>query len=724
MKILKHHPERLFEELQRGYAWVALLPSRKAGIPLALLTFLDPGSGFSGLFAAICAWYAGEIAGADEAERPVCVFNGLLVGLFVGHVWVAGYGTAAISLLGGIFSGWLTVVLGRLAASLVRLPVLSLPFTIVSMLTLAAGSSLSSLQANPYHAPPELFGMKADHFLAALGNLYFISNPAYGILVIAVITYFSRYYIFLAIAGYAAASIWLSFLGAAPEHLAPTAWDSNAILASILVGGLLSSPSLRTAALAVLAALFAAWLSLSFGRILDFAHLLPFSSPFVISSWIVLYAVLRNNRMSASFNLLLPDFPERSLERAQLSLARLGEAGSVALAVPFSGEWTVSQGFSGQHTHRGPWRHALDFVLLKDGLSFSGKGNRLEDFHCYNQPVYSPCYGQVWRVVNDVPDNEPGKVNMDANWGNHILLRVPGGKHVLLAHLRPWSIVPAPGSWVKPGDFIGHCGNSGRSPQPHLHLHLQEGEMIGAPTSPFHLASVLISENGKPPRYELSVVPVQSARISAAISGEVRPFHLFAGRGIRYRVSRNGEPVGDWSLFCMVDDLGRMVLVSSEGGRSVAESTWAVFSCYERNEKSDLFLDLWLLACAYSPASFQIERWEDRATPARLLPIRLAKFLACLIWPWMTFIESRHLRKWDDESQGWRQIAEHRQRHSGIGAKTEALILPQKGCTFVGAESGGNRYAMQATSLFQLADVGVPSWEEEIRMSNLPGKLQ
>ena len=246
--------------------------------------------------------------------------------------------------------------------------------------------------------------------------------------------------------------------------------------------------------------------------------------------------------------------------------------------------------------------------------------------------------------------------------------------------------------------------------------------MLGAPTAPFHLASVLVADSEEAPRYELSVVPRESARISAALSGEVRPFYLYAGRGIRYQVERGGEPVEDWTLICRVDDFGRLNLVSSRGGKSVAESTWAVFSCFERSGNPDPFFDLWLLACAYSPASFQIERWEDHSMPARFLPGKIAKWLSSALWPWMTFLESRHQRGWDEESQGWRQRSEHRQKHSGIGANTEALILPQKGCTFVAAESGGNRYTMQAKSLFQLADVGVPSWEEEIRLSSSPGK--
>jgi urea transporter len=708
---LHRHLQLLAEELALGYAWITLLPSWKAGVLLALMTFIEPGTGAIGLLGAVCAWYAGQLAGADAGERPVCVFNGLLVGLYVAHVWVAGVSVLALAVLCGIFSGWLTVVLGRLAGSLIQLPILSLPFALVAMLAGAAGSSLSTLGFNPYIAPGALFGTQVDKFLSAFGNLYFTPDPLTGLFVLAVLLAFSRYYLLVALLGYSAALLWLRLMGAAPEHLASTAWDSNAILAALLVGGLFARPSFLTAALATLAAVIACWLSLALGRILDVAHLVPFSTPFVLASWLVLYAAVRNTRILSFFNLHTPDFPERSFERAQIRRGRTGDPASIALALPFIGNWTVSQGFSGEHTHRGDWRHALDFMVVKDGKSFSGQGNRLDDFHCYNLPVLSPAYGQVWRIVNDVPDNAPGTVNVAANWGNYVLIRLYDGKFTLVAHLKPGSVAVFPGAWLKPGDLIGYCGNSGRSPQPHIHLHLQASDAASAPTLPFHLASVLISDRDETARYELAVLPEKSATLCSAIEGHARPFYLLAGRGLRYTVAHKETIAADWTVHCAVDERGRLTLVSSAGGRCIAESTWAVFACYERTGKADPYFDLWLLACGYTPASFQVDCWQDRCTPARLLPGTAAKYLSILGWPWAAFAESNHQRRWDDEAQAWRQKATHRQNVSGITVRTEALIAPQLGCTYLAGEAGGTLYTLQATHSFQRADVGVPAWE-------------
>ncbi len=708
---LRRHVRCLFEEIFLGYAWVTLVPSWKAGLLLALMTLIDPSTGTIGLVGAVCAWYAGHIAGANAGERPVCVFNGLLIGLFVAHVWNPGVSVVALAVLGGIFSGWLTVVLGRLASSLIGMPILSLPFVLVAMLTAAAGGSLSTLHFNPYVAPPEFFGNEIDKFLSALGNLYFLPNPLVGLLVVSVLLVFSRYYVVIAVAGYSAALFWFNLLGAAPEHLATTAWASNAILAALLVGGLFATPSFMTAGLAILAAVMAAWLALALGRILDVVHLVPFSAPFVFAAWLVLYAAVHNVRMVGSFNHLVPDFPERSYERAQINRSRGGDPASLPLALPFMGIWTVSQGFSGQHTHRGSWRYALDFIVMKGGKSFSGQGAALDDFYCYNLPVLSPAFGQVWRIVNDVPDNPPGMANAAANWGNCVVIRLYNGRFVMVAHLKHGSVAVAPGAWLKPGDIIGRCGNSGRSPQPHIHLHLQTGDEPSAPTVPFHMASVLMSVNGEAACYELAVVPQESATLVSASEGDVRPFHLLAGRGLRYTVEQNEGATTDWTLRCEVDERGQLVLISSAGGRCVAESTWAVFSCYDRNSRFDPYLDLWLLACGYTPVSYHVERWQDHFTPARVLPQRTAKLLALLVWPWATFAESRYQRRWDEAGQAWRQTGHHRQKLSGIQVNTEAMITPQVGAIYINGEISGCRYTMQATHSFQHPDIGIPGWE-------------
>jgi hypothetical protein len=207
--------------------------------------------------------------------------------------------------------------------------------------------------------------------------------------------------------------------------------------------------------------------------------------------------------------------------------------------------------------------------------------------------------------------------------------------------------------------------------------------------------------------------------VYAAAPGDARPLYLLAGRGLRYKSACNEQAPVDWSLHCEVDTLGRLVLVSSAGGRCLAESTWAIFSCFERNDVTDPFLDIWLLSCGYTPASTQVERWEDRCIPAALIPLTAAKWAAWLTWPLAAFARSQYSRFWDAPVQAWRQTGQHRQQVTGIAVQTDAWMAPQVGCTYISAKAGTDQYTFHISSAFQRADVGVPAWEVPIAITTI-----
>ena len=54
--------------------------------------------------------------------------------------------------------------------------------------------------------------------------------------------------------------------------------------------------------------------------------------------------------------------------------------------------------------------------------------------------------------------------------GNHIFLAAPGGEVVALCHLQRGSVGVRVGQYVRAGEPIERCGNSGNSTEPHLHL--------------------------------------------------------------------------------------------------------------------------------------------------------------------------------------------------------------------------------------------------------------
>lgn len=58
--------------------------------------------------------------------------------------------------------------------------------------------------------------------------------------------------------------------------------------------------------------------------------------------------------------------------------------------------------------------------------------------------------------------------------GNHVVLRLGDGSHVVFAHLKQGSLRVAPGDRVVVGQPIAECGNTGNSTEPHLHVQRQD----------------------------------------------------------------------------------------------------------------------------------------------------------------------------------------------------------------------------------------------------------
>ena len=106
----------------------------------------------------------------------------------------------------------------------------------------------------------------------------------------------------------------------------------------------------------------------------------------------------------------------------------------------------------------------------------AGHGSEvLGDYGCYNTPVVAPVSARVHHAVDGDPDHIPGKVSMDHEnpAGNHVVLQLETGTYLLIAHLKPGSVLVSEGDEVLEGEAIGACGNSGNTSEPHIHIHHQ-----------------------------------------------------------------------------------------------------------------------------------------------------------------------------------------------------------------------------------------------------------
>ncbi len=159
------------------------------------------------------------------------------------------------------------------------------------------------------------------------------------------------------------------------------------------------------------------------------------------------------------------------------------ERNTTTLKLPFKNEWLVVWGGpdkeQNQHHDQPNQRFALDLVMVgPDDKSFGDDGAENADYYCYGREIYAPASGEVVMVVEGVPDNTPGSMNPYSAMGNCVMIRHAPNEYSVMAHFQPGTIKVKKGQKVKTGDFIGKCGNSGNSSEPHLHYHLQNTEVV------------------------------------------------------------------------------------------------------------------------------------------------------------------------------------------------------------------------------------------------------
>ena len=148
------------------------------------------------------------------------------------------------------------------------------------------------------------------------------------------------------------------------------------------------------------------------------------------------------------------------------------------LAFPLStGRWAVVVGgFSAlnHHVHAPDQAGALDLIAVRrDGARAAGVcPDRLEAYEAYGREVVSPCDGVVVASVDGLRDQVPQRIRTAPPAGNHVRIDT-GTSIVQLSHLRPGSVRVAEGDRVVTGERLGEIGNSGRSAEPHLHIHAE-----------------------------------------------------------------------------------------------------------------------------------------------------------------------------------------------------------------------------------------------------------
>jgi urea transporter len=491
------------DTLLRGYGQILFCNNPLTGLIL-LIGFLDsPISGILGLIGGISA-----LTTAILIRTQSSVIKSGLFGCSGGQIGFAFSVFLPLNLplliLSVIVSSILSAILTRFLINTLsiklNLPVLSIPFLI---LTWAALLSLNHIPNTPMMVqdlPGFLRGGQFEQFLLpvlpgplsdifrTMSAIFFQNSILIGMLCLLGIIMYSRISTVFGVTGGAMGiALFSIFSGTPGDYFKELTVSFNCALIAIALGGFFIILNWQSILYTALAVFTGAVTGLVLINLFGTFNIPPLAAPFNLVTLLFLYILKAAPAISTWARLeLIPlvqvNKPEANLNwRLITNMKKIQQW--VRLRVPFYGTWYVSCGNNRQPTHHGASTYAWDFIVLDEQKNLCrGMGASNEDYYSYGLPILAPAPGTIVKITNSIPDNTPAIVNWEQSWGNFLIIDHGNNEFSEISHFKQYSIIVREGDRVARGQLLGYCGNSGLSLAPHIHYQLQNAGRVGANT--------------------------------------------------------------------------------------------------------------------------------------------------------------------------------------------------------------------------------------------------
>lgn len=562
--------------LINSYSQVFFSNNKAFAILLLLVTFLNPVSGISGVIAIITGQVLARLFNFSDAliKDGTYTYNSVMVGVGMGIMYEPSIAYFMILIFFSIITFFLSVWLSHYL-SIKKLPFLSIPFLLALWLVLLGAGNFSALQLStrsdwflgfssqgiinqvgefvstlPF---PDILHL----YLRSLGAILFQFNDLAGIIIVIGLLIASRMSFVLSLFGFLIGYFfYLNFEGDFTQ-LVYSYIGFNFILTGIALGGFFIIPSRKSYLLLIIIIPIIAFMISGFNTLFNFIGLPMYSLPFNIVVLLVLYTFALRQKSTGIELVTLQQFsPEKNYYKHILGTNRFGNESLIHIALPVMGSWHISQGHSGNITHKGEWKEAWDFDIRDDtGKTFGGEGHIIDDYYCYDIPVIASANGTVIKVVEGILDNKIGDINLENNWGNSIIIKHDEYLYTKLSHLKKGSVSVNEGDHVSKGDIIGRCGSSGRSPEPHLHFQMQSQPFIGSSTLKYPISYYLLNYGKKEVLKEFSYPEegdnIRNILVDSLLSSA---FNFIPGQSISIEIKEADRPIliEKWEIFTNV----------------------------------------------------------------------------------------------------------------------------------------------------------------------------
>ena len=618
-----------FESIFNAYSLIYFCRNSRLGGILLAATFISPTFGLFGLAGTMTAFAATKMLDfpASRIRSGELLCNSLISSM--GLAYVTNQQNLSVYLLmillpvTAIAAMVLSVALTQVMLRLFGMGAYSLPFVIVTIfnyLLMYSFTATPVIGAPPPSLLPEISFLPSiltEWFLAFSAAL-FIPNVVVGMIACFAVFIHSPLQIALGMFGFLVGYGFLQLTGLNASAFGAGWMGTNYLYCGMGLGGVYFITSKSSLLLAGFGAILSTLIAIGMRTFLRSYNIPPLSFPFLIVLFMFTYALRQRSRFLWLFESpYLDGSPEQNVLRFLTNLKRFPNFYTPTLSLPFLGCRVVTQGFNGDYTHKSLWCHALDFEILDEsGKPHPDQRTKLEDAYTYGTAILSPCDGVVISVVSDVVDNELGEENLLQNWGNLVVVLNDLGWYVLLSHFKRDGIIVYKNQRVTRGQLLGYCGNSGRSPLPHLHLQVQAAWFPGATTIPFRIRN-FISHHASGETVLTTGIPREGDLISplnidpdliACFSGQI-------GTSIRYRIEKAGKTIAWETIRTISLGWGEISYQSVEyGARLSASISDETYISHTLENSSASILRLFSLGLGSVPFSKNRSiMWEDYA---------------------------------------------------------------------------------------------------------------
>lgn len=618
---LKWNPQIKYwrDTILNSYAQIFFSLNKTLAIIIILVTFISPFLGICGLFAVVLTNLFAKLFHFNNLliREGMYGFNALLLGLVLGFEYKFNFPFVIIFISALILLLFFTSIIQQIFIKY-KLPYLTIPFLLTYWFIYLAVGSFSFIEMQEQYiyvmnfkateslSPYYSFAHSMDEwqiplffksYFKTLSATFFQNSVLAGTLLALGLLNFSRIAFSLTLLGFGSAFVTFKILGLDTALLTDYLVGSNFIFLAIAVGCFYVVPNKWTYVAVILLTPALTILYIGFQKFFFTFQLKSFTSAFVALT--ILFIAFLNNRWVNKYiqQVVIQYYsPEKTIYKHLSSTKRFAQSHLAKLQLPIWGKWKVSQGYNGCITHLGDWSSALDFVITNEqDKTYKGDGYVVQDYFAYNKPVVAPLDGYVKEIFNNVEDNPISSVNTQENWGNTLILDHKNGLFSQLSHLKKDSFKVQPGDFVTKGQIVATCGNSGRSPEPHLHFQVQLSPQKGSKTLEYPI-SYFIEFKDEKPYLKIFEVPKENSIIGNIEVAELmrKALHFTPGTRIQMTLEGSVEKRVIWTVY--TDAYNRTYLYCPATNSSV----WFVhdgvmFYCYDfEGDTNGLLFDFYL----------------------------------------------------------------------------------------------------------------------------------